>query len=106
MAEGNEPKPINMLVCQHQFTIPSKTINAGSIDYLINNEELSSLTFQTLDPLPTGRTLKGVVLLWASSSVFVMVDSLVSNNKVSLRVMNLHTSPVAITNIRILAFWE
>ena len=106
MAEGNEPKPINMLVLQHQFTISEVSISPGAVESLINNQTLSSLTFQTLDPIPTGRTLKGVYLLWANGSIVVPVDILVNNDKVTLRVINFTSNIVKITTVRILAFWE
>lgn len=107
MSEGNAPKPINLLVCQHQFIInPGITIQPNDYARIIDGTLLSALEFQTLDPIPSGRNLKAISFLWANGSQCFASDTLVQNGKATLVLMNAGTNERTITNIRVLAFWE
>ena len=107
MADSKISKPNDILVCQHQFYVnPSITVPENNTATIFSNADLFSLSFQTLDPLPSGRTLIGASFLWANTALCLCNDLLVSNGKITITLRNPTTISATITNIRILAFWK
>ena len=109
MTEGYEPKPIPTLVTQTQVTFGSTlTCNAHEKISALSNISLSALTYNALDPMPTGRTLIGVNFLWTNSGILVPVDILVnrSDQTISIQLYNPSDSAVTFSGLRLLMFWE
>ena len=106
MASGTVKKDI--LITQSQFYLPSSvTIGAGQRITLLDAVNISTLTLQALDPVPSGLTLKGAVMLYTTDSRTIGTDVLVADgNKVSVQVLNPSTSSVTVDKIRFLLFWE
>lgn len=107
MASGTIEKPQEYLVLQHQLTLLSPiTIPSGNLGTILNNVDITTLTYSALDYVPTGRTLIGAVFLWANGSNCVSVDTLVQNGKVTLKVICYASNDQTVSSVRLLCFWQ
>ena len=107
MADGTCNKPQDYLILLHQLLLPSAvTIDGLNTAVVLLNADLTTLEYQTLDRIPTGRTLVGAIYCWSNGSVCLPVDTLVQNGKVSLSLYNITSTSRTFTTIRLLCFWK
>ena len=91
---------------QIQGSLPTSVTVSANSSALISDLDLANLSGSALDPVPTNKTLKSAILLWASNGYMVSTDLLIGGGKITIRLYNMSSSSQIISTIRFLTFWQ
>ena len=91
-------------IVQTQVQIPSVTSQPGQVSQIVQNFNLRNATVTALESIPSTGTIIGAVVTWIQGAVFIVNDTLIENQLLSVRAINSSSVPVTSTAMRLIVF--